>query len=112
MVQIERIQEILEETQELRSHVGFAGRGWSALGKASANRLLDPDHIGQIDPGIGILDWLVGTILPQEWTIFLEEAFKRRAPRAPIEPNGYFVLSSFIVRWKVPEVQLAGLILM
>lgn len=103
-MQIEGIQEILEETQELRSYICFAGRGWSTLRKASADWLFDPDHVGQVDPGIWILHRLEGSVLPQEWSIFLEQSFERGASRPSVEPDGYFVLGGFIFRWEVPEV--------
>lgn len=111
-MQIEGIQEILEKPQKLRSYVCFAGRRWGALRKASADRLLDPDHVSQIYPGVGVLDWLVGSVLPEKWSVFLEKSFERGASRPSIEPDGYFVLGGFIFRWEVPKVKLAGLVFM
>jgi len=110
VVQIKGIQEILEKSQELRRYVCFASCGWCALRKASSDWLLDPDHVGQIDPGIRILDWLVGAILPKKRSILLKEAFERGASGASVEPDGYFVLGSFVLRWEVPEVELASLV--
>lgn len=75
-LQSERVDEVLEEAQELPRYVRFARRGRRALTEARTDRLLDPDHIGQVDPGVGVLDRSEGAILPQKRAVLLEEAFQ------------------------------------
>lgn len=47
-----------------------------------------PDHIGQINPGVWILDWGKSAILPKKRPILLEQTLERAAARATVEPDG------------------------
>ncbi len=75
-LQSERFDEILEETQELPRHIRFARRGRCALTEARTDRLLDPDHVRQIDPCVRVPDGCECAILPQKRTILLKEPFQ------------------------------------
>lgn len=70
-LQSKRLDEILEETQELPRHIRFARRGRRALTEARSDRLLHPNHIRQVDPCVRVLDGFEGAVLPQERAIFL-----------------------------------------
>ena len=72
--------------------------------------LSSPDHVGQIDPGIGVLDWGKSAILPDKGTILLEETLERAAAGATVQPDGDLVARQWIVRGEEPEVQFARLV--
>lgn len=57
----ERIDKVLEETQELCRDFSFIGSRLGALTEACADRLLDPDHVGQIRPAVRVRDRPVGS---------------------------------------------------
>lgn len=82
------VEEVLEETQELIGDVRLARRGRRTLTETRSHWLLDPDHVGQIDPCVGIPDRSECAILPQERAVFLDEALERTATRPAIEPDG------------------------
>jgi hypothetical protein len=63
----------------LGGDVLLRSRGRRSGREARADGLLDPDHIGEAVPGIGVRDGLVGAVLPEEGAIFLEEALERGA---------------------------------
>jgi hypothetical protein len=80
-LQIEGLHEVLPEPKELLGNVRLTGSSGGTRAKSSANGLLNPDNIGKVDPGVWILDGLVGTVLPKERAILLEETLERRAAR-------------------------------
>ena len=57
------IDEVLEETQKLRSNLSFVSGRRRALTEACAHRLLNPDHIGKIDPTVCVWNRLIGSCL-------------------------------------------------
>jgi hypothetical protein len=73
---------------------------------SSLNLLLNPDHVRQVDPRIGILDWFERAILPKEWAILLQEALQRAASGTTIQPDGDLVFSKRVFGGKEPEVKL------
>lgn len=63
-LELEGVDKVLPEAAELGGHVVLAGGRGLALGEAGADGLLDPQHVGQAVPRVGVLDWRKGTILP------------------------------------------------
>ncbi len=55
VLQTEGVDKVLEETKELLGNLVFVGGSRCTLRKASANRLLNPDHVGQVGP----IPWVV-----------------------------------------------------
>ena len=65
VVQTEGVDKVFEETEEISSHHFFIGvHSPVTLGKASADGLLNPHHIGEVDPRIRVRYRLECTILP------------------------------------------------
>lgn len=58
------INEILPETHELRSNVMLVVDSDISGRESGAHRLIDIDHVGEIDPAVGVGHWGVGTWLP------------------------------------------------
>lgn len=75
-LQPERVDEILEEAQELPRHIRFAGCGRRALTEARTDRLLHPDHVRQVDPCVRVLDGCERAVLPQKRAVLLKESFQ------------------------------------
>jgi hypothetical protein len=73
------VDQVLPETHELGGELLLVGDGGLARREARADRLLNVDDVGQGVPAPGVLDWLVGAILPQEGAVLLEETLKGRA---------------------------------
>jgi hypothetical protein len=63
---LERIDETLVEAAELSSQLHLVSDVGSALAITDADRLFDPEHVGQIGPGVRILDRSQCTGLPSE----------------------------------------------
>ena len=55
VLQTERVDEVLEEAEELSSDFLLARSRGGALGEARADGLLDPDHVGEVGP----VPWVV-----------------------------------------------------
>ena len=87
----EDILPVFEEFDEVLGDFFFRGGGYFADGVAGADRLLDPEHIGEVDPRVRILDGGVGSRLPSKPSVFLEEAFEGTATRASVQPDCDFV---------------------
>lgn len=83
-MQSEEVDKVLPERQELSGHLLLARNVRLALGEASADGLLDEDHVGQIVPGIGVWDRRVGAGLPDSGSILVKESVQTTAPRAAI----------------------------
>lgn len=75
------IDEVLVETHELLSDIILILGSNLASGEARVNGLLNPQDVGKVMPAPGVWYRLQSTILPQEGTVFLQEAFERRAAR-------------------------------
>lgn len=50
ILQSKSVHEILPEAQELQSNTSLICNIWSPLREASPNWLLNPNHVGEIDP--------------------------------------------------------------
>ena len=70
-MQTESIDKVLEEAEELGSNIGLACSSRFSLRESSAYRLLNPNHVGKIDPCPRVLDRLEGSILPEERPVLL-----------------------------------------
>lgn len=75
-VQGEGVDEVLEETHELGGHVVFGGGCGCASAETSANGLFDPEDVSEVYPRPRVFDGFVGSVLPKEWPIFLEDSFE------------------------------------
>lgn len=87
----EFLLEILEKVGKLASDILLALGSDIADGETSANGLLNPQNISQIDPRVMVEGWLVLSPTPDESSVFLEETLERTASWATIEPDGYFI---------------------
>jgi hypothetical protein len=76
ILEIKSIHEVLPEPEKLRRHILLIRSCGCALTKSSSHRLLNPDNIGQVGPSPCVLDRFIGSILPLEGAILLQEAFK------------------------------------
>lgn len=110
ILQSKSVHEVLPEAQEFRSNTSLIRNIWSSLREASPNRLLHPNHVGEIHPCPWVRDWSESTILPKKGSIFLQKTFKRAASRSAIKPNSDFICGKWIRGWEVPEVEFSGLI--
>ncbi|KAB8737527.1 hypothetical protein FH972_026486 [Carpinus fangiana] len=105
VVQTEGVDEALEEAKEGLCDLLLVGLGGLALREASTDRLLDPDHVGQIDPCVGVLDGTKGTILPDDGAILLEETLERTAARSAVQPDGNLILGQRVRGREEPEIE-------
>jgi hypothetical protein len=108
VVEAEGVLEVLEEAQELVGDLLLVGVGLGASAEAGSTGLLDPDpvvmlelfwsraradiprsginvHVSELIPAPRVLDRLEGTVLPDDWSVLLEEALQRRATRTTLE---------------------------
>lgn len=92
ILQSKGVHEILPKAQKFRSNASLICNVWSSLREASPNRLLYPNHVGQIHPCPRVRNWSKSSILPKKRSVFLQQAFKRAASRSAIEPNSNLVL--------------------
>lgn len=69
--------------------------------------MFHPNHVGKIDPGPQILDWLEGAILAEKGPVFLENPLEGAAARTSIQPCGDLVASFWICRREEPDVELS-----
>jgi len=91
----EGLNELLVEANELLSKLNFVGDVWCTLSEADADRLLDPHHVGEIDPCVRVLNRSEGASFPGEWTILGKQTAQGTAARAAVEPyNGCYCVFS------------------
>lgn len=50
-----------------------------------------PQHVSEIHPRVRVLNWSIGSCLPEESTVLLKEAFKGAAARSAIKPDGNLI---------------------
>jgi len=67
--------------------------------------LLNPDHVGQVDPSVRVLDGFECSILPKKWAILLQKSFKRAASWTTVKPDGYLVSGVGVAGGEEPEVK-------
>ena len=70
----EELLPILEESYKIFRDIDFVVRPDVANCKAGADGLINPQQIRNVGPGVGIGRGLVSPSLPQNRSIFLEEA--------------------------------------
>lgn len=76
VLQTKSIDKVLPEPHELVGHILLVLRGRGTLREAGAHGLVDVNDIGQSVPAPRVLDGCVGSILPQEGAVLLEETLK------------------------------------
>lgn len=111
VVQTKGVDKVLEKAEELCRNGRLIGCVGSALGETSPDGLLDPDHAGQIDPGVWVLYrqesacvvqsvsdakhlpafQMRHTILPLNRAVFLKEALETGTSRSTIQPDCDFI---------------------
>jgi hypothetical protein len=64
LLNLESVHEVLPEAKELFCYVLLACSCWRTLGETRSNWLLNPDNIGKVGPGPGILYRCKRSILP------------------------------------------------
>lgn len=84
-------QELLEESNELRSHVVLIFRIWCPLGESSTDGLFDIENTGEVGPAVLVHDWFSSTDDPAERAILLQETFEGRASRSTVGPENEVV---------------------
>lgn len=72
------VDKVLEPGPELRRYVLLRCGSDIALREARSNRLFNPEDVGKLVPRVRILYGLESSVLPEEWTVFLEQALERR----------------------------------
>lgn len=77
---------LLVESDKLLTKLDFIGDVWCSLRETDADWLLNPQHVGQVDPCVGVLDRLVSSCFPSERTVFREETTQRAASGTAVEP--------------------------
>jgi len=107
----EGLDKLLIEANELLAKLNLVGDVGCALGEADANRLLDPHHIGEVDPSVWVLDGGESASFPGEWTVLGKEAAQGTAARAAVEPDSDLFLGIGVGGREEPEEQLTSLIL-
>lgn len=69
-------------------------------GRRGAGERKLTEHVGQVDPRVGVLNGRVGAGLPEEAAVLLEEAGEGAAARSAVEPDGDFVAGTVsLVFW-------------
>lgn len=108
--QVEGGHEVLPEARKVSAYVDLicdVGRcTFSSRRETRADRLVNVDHVGEIDKGERVGLWRVGTTLPQERSVFLEQAIERTTPWTAVQPDGDLVAGIRVVGWEEPEEQL------
>ena len=76
------LDELLIKANELLTEPDFIDDVWHALCVANSDRLLDPQHVGQVHPSVRIQDRRQCASFPGKWTILSEQATERRTTRS------------------------------
>lgn len=107
---VESVDKVLPKPGEVLCHIVLVPDkswcSWCCRRQASANGLVNPDHIGEIGPRKWIWLWRVCTRLPEPRTVFLHQAIHRAAAWSSIEPDGDLITRERVVGWKEPEKEL------
>jgi hypothetical protein len=106
----EGLNELLVEANELLAKLDLVDNIGCALSETNADRLLNPHHVGKVDPSVGVLHGSKSASLPCERTVLSEQATERAAARTAIEPNGDLLLRIRVGGREEPEEELARLI--
>lgn len=84
---LECIDETFVEAAELSGQLDLVSDVWSALAITDADRLFDPKHVGQIGPGVRVLDRSQCTGLPGERAVLGQETRETGTSRAAVQPD-------------------------
>ena len=106
----ECLNKLLVETDKLLAELVLVGDVGCSLGETHANGLLNPHHVGEVDPGVRVLDRSKSASLPGEGTVLGQQTTEGTATRASIEPDGDLLLRVGVGGGEEPEEKLAGLI--
>ena len=87
ILQSESRGKLLVEADELLGQLNFIRDVGYPLSVSNANWLFHPDHVGQVDPSVGVLDRVEGASFPGKWTILSQQTAQRTTPWATIEPD-------------------------
>ena len=106
----ECLNKLLVETDKLLAELVLVGDVGCSLGETHANGLLNPHHVGEVDPGVRVLDRSKSASLPGEGTVLGQQSTEGTATRASIEPDGDLLLRVGVGGGEEPEEKLASLI--
>ena len=82
----EGLDELLVEANELLAKLHLVRDIGCTLSEANADGLLDPHHVGEVDPCVRVLDRSESASFPGEWTVLGEQTAQGTATRAAIKP--------------------------
>lgn len=82
----EGLDELLVEANELLAELDLVRDIGCTLSEANADGLLDPHHVGEVDPCVRVLNGSERASFPSEWTVLSEQTAQGTATRAAIEP--------------------------
>lgn len=86
-VQVKGVDEVVEEASKHARDIILILLGDLANGEASANGLVDVEHVRQVGPGPWVLDRAEGAVLPQERAVLLQETLETAASGAAVQPD-------------------------
>jgi hypothetical protein len=84
----ERLDEILPKAHKIPGNIKLVIDIRNSRGQSNSYRLIDIDHVREISPCIWVFNRFIGSRLPKEWSVFLEQTIKRTAAWSSIKPNG------------------------
>lgn len=62
--------EILVEARKFFAETDFVGDIWRALSEANAHGLFHPEHVGEVHPCVGVLNWSESARHPCKGSVF------------------------------------------
>lgn len=90
---VEGLDEMFPEIIELVRDIELVADCGGARREASPGWLIDIDQVCQIGPRVWVPNGFVSSGLPEEGTIFLQQAIERAASRTAIEPDSNLKIS-------------------
>lgn len=82
---------VLEELDKVFGRLFLPSGSRGASRKPGTDGLINPEHVGQVDPRIRVLNRSESAGLPAEATILLQKGFHGTAARTAIQPDGDLV---------------------
>jgi hypothetical protein len=91
LLHAEQLLEVLEEVHKVLGDVQLVRRRHLADGEPGADRLFDPQHVGEVDPRVRVDLRRVLAPRPLEQAVLLQETFEGAAAGAAVQPDGDLV---------------------
>lgn len=93
-VDLKSIDEALVESNEFETKLNLVGNVRNTLREPNSDRLLDPEHVSQVDPCVWVLCGRQSAGFPGKRAVFSQQTAEGAASRSAIQPDDDFVCRS------------------